>query len=534
MVRVEGESPGGDRPNYTIDIIDIDDDSVYPRQQTSIRSTENESSSTDTTTPTNKEDDDDDDDDDDVIPMTPLGRPAQTMARSHKQQQQQQQQNKVKQKKKKNHSSFRTTTQRTNHIDEETTMAQDDDKDNQKADARHDPLLAVRRMRLGGFLGPSSPRRPQRPTSLSHPSNDTTTTITTTTTIVPRNNHTITTTTTTTTTDPGLAVRFANQAPQLVTMVDRLAQRREEWRKDRIAQVKQRYGTNNEDWIGIHDDLFAPSSSSSLTGENDPRAVTSAAHVFRQYQQTHAALVARIHAMPYQPLPIAPLSPPDKSSSLERFLAQHAHECRDRQHLLRLLHDANITLTSHLCQRLPTWSQVVDLYGPGPVVLGLETCAAYRDKLRQSNQPFANGVGGSPYYPPKVAIAGLWNSGTTALSLSVLLNLQGYKTEADISEPTVLWGKHTPLYLKPVNTWPRTKRKRGIEQVKEHILPVVIVRDPFRWMKTMVRMYVPAAAAAVFGAVCGKQRAFCWIWLLVHDETTHQASLFCCCCCCCL
>jgi len=173
----------------------------------------------------------------------------------------------------------------------------------------------------------------------------------------------------------------------------------------------------------------------------------------------------------YQPLPI---TQPKVDPELKAFMRNYHEDCAEKEHMLRQLKAANITLTQTICQRLPTWKEVTELYGSGPVVLGLETCSDYRNRLQKNSN-----------YSPQAAVAGLWNSGTTALSLSLLRNLVGFNSSTDISEPTVPWGKHTPLYLKYHNTWPKEKRSLRDREMKDHVLPVLIVRDPFRWMKTM-------------------------------------------------
>ena len=174
----------------------------------------------------------------------------------------------------------------------------------------------------------------------------------------------------------------------------------------------------------------------------------------------------------YQPLSIVQ---PNADPQLQEFIQMHQDDCADKEHMLRLFKAANITLTPTICQRLPTWKEVTALYGSGPVVLGLETCSAYRDRLRNNTN-----------YSPQATVAGLWNSGTTALSMFFLQNLVGFHSSTDVSAATVPWGKHTPLYLKYYNTWPIGKRSSRDREMKDHVLPVLIVRDPFRWMKTMV------------------------------------------------
>lgn len=159
---------------------------------------------------------------------------------------------------------------------------------------------------------------------------------------------------------------------------------------------------------------------------------------------------------------------------------EDAHDdCRNKLPMLRELKAAGVNVTAALCRSLPPWQQVVELYGDGPVVLGLETCSDYRALLSANNKN-NHGVAKDPL--PK--LAGLWNTGSTALSKSFNHNFIGYgfDPEAPIWNPTVTWGKHTPLYLKHTNTWPEDNKED-----RDFILPIVLVRDPYRWMNSMVR-----------------------------------------------
>jgi hypothetical protein len=46
----------------------------------------------------------------------------------------------------------------------------------------------------------------------------------------------------------------------------------------------------------------------------------------------------------------------------------------------------------------------------------------------------------------------------------------------------VVWGKHVPLKYRNENVWP----SQDTVLTPDQILPVVVVRDPFRWMQSMV------------------------------------------------
>lgn len=158
------------------------------------------------------------------------------------------------------------------------------------------------------------------------------------------------------------------------------------------------------------------------------------------------------------------------------LIDQFPRFCRGKKPLLRQIREAGLNITKNVCEGLPTMEDVEDLYGQGPVVVGLETCERYR-KLISANTN-KNGKA----YPPAPKVAGLWNVGTNALVGHLLNNLIGYDPTANQTEATVTWGKHTPLYLKYNITWPEKK-----PESRDHILPIVVVRDPYRWLQAMVR-----------------------------------------------
>jgi len=158
------------------------------------------------------------------------------------------------------------------------------------------------------------------------------------------------------------------------------------------------------------------------------------------------------------------------------LIDQFPGPCRGKKPLLRQIREAGLNLTKNICEGLPTMKNVEDLYGPGPVVVGLETCERYRKLIS------ANATKNGKAYPPAPKVAGLWNVGTNALVGYLLNNLIGYDPTADQTEATVTWGKHTPLYLKYNITWPENKTES-----RDHILPIVVVRDPYRWLQAMVR-----------------------------------------------
>ena len=108
--------------------------------------------------------------------------------------------------------------------------------------------------------------------------------------------------------------------------------------------------------------------------------------------------------------------PPTLLKRLAKLQAMYV-SCRGKSEYLRFLlgaRDRRIRqeMSSIICDRLPTTTKVADLYGPEPIVYGLETCQAYRNKLQALNQT------------PQPRIAGLYNTGTNALAQLLQYNLQ--------------------------------------------------------------------------------------------------------------
>ena len=122
------------------------------------------------------------------------------------------------------------------------------------------------------------------------------------------------------------------------------------------------------------------------------------------------------------------------------FLAQNPR-CDDKVHLIEELASAGVCPQPEFCDQLPTWQQVTDLYGDKPVILGLETCDAYKRLLKGSS--------------PMPKLTALWNSGSTALSKTFLYNMQLYDAHWTIDRATVTWGKVSPHNCSTTARYPR-------------------------------------------------------------------------------
>lgn len=146
--------------------------------------------------------------------------------------------------------------------------------------------------------------------------------------------------------------------------------------------------------------------------------------------------------------------------------------CYDKEPLRKILSDAGIKNLN--CTALPSWNQITRLYGNEPVIIGLDTCAAYRQR-----------VGNQGAVP---RIAGMYNTGTNALAKLFELNWSNHTDqlawtlEGSYFKWDVPFGKHVPLHKKDDITVPG-----GNPTPKELVLPVVLIKDPLWWMQSMCR-----------------------------------------------
>jgi hypothetical protein len=150
--------------------------------------------------------------------------------------------------------------------------------------------------------------------------------------------------------------------------------------------------------------------------------------------------------------------------------------CIGKEKLVDILDAAGHIAPHTLCGQLSTWKETTDLYGKNPVVVGLETCERYRAMLSAEAN---NGQA----IKPKVRVTGLYNSGTTAFSLSLEENLEHLPLApgGGTKYHTVPWGKHVPAKYRWVNSYIKEDAN-----ITPYVLPVILVRDPYRWMASMV------------------------------------------------
>jgi hypothetical protein len=137
---------------------------------------------------------------------------------------------------------------------------------------------------------------------------------------------------------------------------------------------------------------------------------------------------------------------------------------------------ADLELTPELEAKLPTWSQVRDVVGTGPVILGLESCPRFREIV--------------PPLERMMGAAGTFNTGTNLVTHLLKKNCE-IPERREQSGPNqskesygmrwqVPWGKHTPAKFRKLHS---TQKAAAIK--KEFILPVVTIRHPYSWFRSM-------------------------------------------------
>jgi len=159
---------------------------------------------------------------------------------------------------------------------------------------------------------------------------------------------------------------------------------------------------------------------------------------------------------------------------VDDLISQYNSTCYGKDRLLRILLRAGQNdVTVDDCKQLPTWNEVKSLYGEEPIVYGLETCNDFRSMLATSPR--------TSFLDPIPRVDGLFNSGTNAFVDALNSN---YKTFEDRLEYNIPEGKHWYPANRP---W---AKNRTAEVNRTKFFPIVLVKDPFRWMASMVSHFV--------------------------------------------
>jgi hypothetical protein len=153
----------------------------------------------------------------------------------------------------------------------------------------------------------------------------------------------------------------------------------------------------------------------------------------------------------------------------------HDEAIKGRERLVDIMIEAGIdTIDPEAIAVLPKWSSVAKLYGDKPVILGLERC----EEFRMQTDPIDASIGP----------AGMFNTGTNPMAMYISNNCKMPNNKKDKGKGArwqVPWGKHRLASEKLTNTAGHDTRTN-----KTNVLPIVLVRDPYSWMQSMVSMAV--------------------------------------------
>jgi hypothetical protein len=152
---------------------------------------------------------------------------------------------------------------------------------------------------------------------------------------------------------------------------------------------------------------------------------------------------------------------------------------RGKERVLKIIQDAGIGyVDDETLEELPLWQQVVDLYGPDPVVYGLDQCRVFQQH--------------SPTFEHFVSTAGTFNSGTNLMAELLIANCHMEDRMKKLGDKQrgvrwqVPWGKHTPPGDDAFRNSHKTNKDRNVSV--DDILPAVTIRDPYSWMESMCRI----------------------------------------------
>ena len=164
---------------------------------------------------------------------------------------------------------------------------------------------------------------------------------------------------------------------------------------------------------------------------------------------------------------------------------QHKTERDGRQHIKDVFSKAGIKLSEAQLNEFPTWGEIREEAGDAPIIVGLETCEVFRNSIPPVNR--------------SIGSLGMFNSGTNLVTKLVKQNCiipervdyYGWKPDFDKYHMGPLeahgmrwqvpWGKHTAGIYREVHKAEPPEHTIPTESV----IPVITVRHPYRWMRSM-------------------------------------------------
>eukprot|EP00339_Tiarina_fusa_P009341 CAMPEP_0117079928 /NCGR_PEP_ID=MMETSP0472-20121206/56412_1 /TAXON_ID=693140 ORGANISM="Tiarina fusus, Strain LIS" /NCGR_SAMPLE_ID=MMETSP0472 /ASSEMBLY_ACC=CAM_ASM_000603 /LENGTH=469 /DNA_ID=CAMNT_0004807395 /DNA_START=40 /DNA_END=1449 /DNA_ORIENTATION=+ len=174
-----------------------------------------------------------------------------------------------------------------------------------------------------------------------------------------------------------------------------------------------------------------------------------------------------------------PPPPPPQATVLKR--ATDDAQYGDKAEIISLLTRAGVTIDKEqdkdLIDDLPTWSEVVGMYGPNPVVYGLDQCEAFQHQ----SDPALHFLG----------VAGTFNTGTNLLAELLIANchmqarMDKFGSQNRGIRWQVPWGKHTPPGDEDFRQSHKTDKDKSVDA--NNILAAATIRDPLVWLGSMCR-----------------------------------------------
>jgi hypothetical protein len=206
-----------------------------------------------------------------------------------------------------------------------------------------------------------------------------------------------------------------------------------------------------------------------------------------EWKDKYEKAMHRLHEEPYPDgspnVPFTP-RPPNREDTFEfkKVKKSRAELAKTETYgvhpnIVNILHSASVEIDKELAEQLPTWEDVVAMYGDSPVITGLETCEPYRKSVKAEDR--------------MIGPAGMFNTGTNLLFELMKTNCDIKEARRKFREPKrngmrwqVPWGKHNP---------PTTHRFKNVakawgKNIKQgDFFPVVLIKDPYTWMGSQCR-----------------------------------------------